>query len=254
MRDWATRGWSGRNNSPEVKVVLSIFKRELRSYLLSPLAYVLLAVFVGLGSYFFSVILLSTRIADLGGYFANMALVAMFIAPLLTMRLWSEEEQKGTAELLLTSPVTMAGIVLGKYLAALVVYLVAVGISLLYPLILGLYGEPDWGPVISSYLGFILLGATYLAVGFFASSLTSSQLLAGVTGIGILLLFWIVGWLSSALGPGVGQVAGYLSVLNQFDDFLKGILDSTHLVYYGSLIAAFLFLSVQNLQRRVWGD
>lgn len=232
----------------------AIIKRELKSYLISPLAYVLLAVFVGLSSYFFSVTLLTSRIADLSGYFANMALVALFIAPVLTMRLWAEEEQKGTAEFLLTAPVNMPSIVLGKYLAALLVFLVGVGISLLYPLILSIYGNPDWGPIISGYLGFILLGASYLAIGVFASTLTSSQMLAGVIGVGILLAFWIIGWLSPALGGTVGTVAAHLSLMNQLNNFLKGVVDTTNLVYLGSVIGAFLFLSVENLQRRIWGE
>lgn len=227
-----------------------VFSRELRSYLYSPLAYVVLAVFLAIGGYTFSVVLLATRVAELKGYFGNMGLVLVFLAPVLTMRLWAEEEQRGTAEFLLTAPVKLVHVLLGKYLAAAVVFLLGLALTLVYPLILSRFGDPDWGLVASGYLGFLLLGLTYLAVGLFASTLTGSQMVAGLIGFGLLLAFWIVGWLSEALGDKVGQVGQYLTALGHYEDFLKGVIDTGHLVYFGSFIVLFLLLAGECLKSR----
>lgn len=227
-----------------------VFCRELRSYLYSPLAYVVLAVFLAIGGYTFSVILLATRMADLQGYFSNMGLVLVFLVPVLTMRLWAEEEQRGTAEFLLTAPVKLGHILIGKYLAAAAIFLLGLGFTLIYPLILARFGQPDWGLVASGYLGFLLLGLAYLAVGLFGSTLTGSQMVAGLTSFGLLLAFWILGWLAQALGGKAGQVAQYLTAVGHYDDFLKGVIDTAHLLYFGSFIVVFLFLASECLKSR----
>jgi len=230
-----------------------IFRRELRSYLYSPLAYVVLAVFLAIGGYTFSVILLATRLADLQGYFGNMGLVLVFLIPVLTMRLWAEEEQRGTAEFLLTAPVKLGHVLLGKYLAAAVIFLLGLALTLVYPLILARFGQPDWGLVASGYLGFLLLGLAYLAVGLFGSALTGSQMVAGLIGFGLLLGFWIVGWLAQAMGGKAGRVAQYLTAVGHYEDFLKGVIDTGHLVYFASFILVFLFLAGECLKSRHGG-
>lgn len=229
-----------------------VLKKELRGFLLSPLAYVLLAVILGLGGYFFAIFLLITGVASMNGFFSNMGVVLIFIAPVLTMRLLAEEQQRGTMELLMTTPISITQVVLGKFFAAVVVFALALVISLIYVLILLNFGKPEIGPIMTSYLGFLLLGATYLAVGLFASSLTDSQMVAGVVGFGILLVFWVVGWVAGTI-PGVaGQVAGAISILDHNSDFIKGVVDTTHIVYYLSMIVAFLYLTVRMVERRTW--
>lgn len=227
-----------------------VFCRELRSYLYSPLAYVVLAVFLAIGGYLFSVVLLATRLADLGAYFSNMGLILMFLVPILTMRLWSEEEQRGTAEFLLTAPVTVGQVLVGKYLAAAAIFLIGLGCTLLYALILARSGQPDWGAIWGGYLGFLLLGLAYLAVGLFASALTGSQMVAGLLGFGLLLGFWIIGWLAQALGGRVGEVAQFVTAVGHYEDFLKGVIDTQHLLYFGSFIGAFLLLAAECLKAR----
>lgn len=232
--------------------ILVVWEKELKGYLLSPLAYVLIGVFLVLGGYFFSVGLLSTRVASMRGYFGNAATILVFIIPILTMRLFAEEDQRGTSELLYTLPLSIYQTVLGKYLAAVTVFLLALAATIPYPLILMMTSNPDVGPILTSYLGFFLLGSSFLAAGCLTSSLTKSQVVAAVSGYGLLLFIWILGWLSSAVPGTVGELASALSPLSHFEDFLKGILDSAHVVFYLTLIAAFLVLTMFNIERRAW--
>ncbi|MCR4419859.1 MAG: ABC transporter permease subunit [Clostridia bacterium] len=227
-----------------------IFCRELKSYLYSPLAYVILAVYLAIGGYIFSVVLLATRSAELRGYFSNIGLILLFLVPVLTMRLWAEEEQRGTAEFLLTAPVGLGQVLVGKYLASAAVFLIGVGLSLVYPLILGGLGQPDWGTIACGYLGLVLFGLAYLAVGLFGSAMSSSQVVAGVLSFGLLLAFWVVGWLSEAFGGKLGEVAKALTVVGHYEDFLKGVIDTTHLIYFASFIGIFIFLAVEGLKSR----
>jgi ABC-2 type transport system permease protein len=230
--------------------VWQILRRELKAYLYSPLAYVILAVFLAVGGYLFSVVLLATRVADLSGYFGNIALVLVFMAPVLTMRLWAEEEQRGTAEFLLTAPLGLGHVVTGKYLASVAVFLLGVGLTLVYPALLARFGQPDWGVVACGYVGFILLGMAFLAVGLLGSTLSGSQLIAGLVSFGILLGFWILEWLSEAIGGKIGKAAKFLGVVGHYQDFLNGVIDTAHLVYFAGFIGLFLFLAVECLKSR----
>ncbi|MGE5587195.1 MAG: ABC transporter permease [Clostridia bacterium] len=230
----------------------SIFKREVAAYFLSPIAYVMGAVFLVLSGYFFSILLFATRSASMQGTLGNMAVTFIFVAPVLTMRLLAEERKLGTDELLLTSPVTITSIVVGKYLASVFTYLVFLAVTLAYPAILRHYGSPDMGPIYSGYLGMFLFGAACLSAGTFASALTENQMVAGMVGFGILLLFWIMGWVSAAVTGPVGEAVSALSILKHFDDFQKGIVDLSHTLYYLSFVFVFLFLAVRTIDSRRW--
>ncbi|MGE5482805.1 MAG: Gldg family protein [Bacteroidota bacterium] len=230
----------------------TIYRKEVRAFLVAPLTYVLAGVFLALGGYFFWATVVTSGVASLAGFFGNTTIVLIFLMPVLTMRLWSDEEAKGTAELLLTSPVSLGQIVVGKYLAALTLFL---GMSLLtagYPLVLYLFGTPQTGPVIAGYIGFLLLGAAFIAVGMFTSTLTDNQVIAAVSGFGILLLIWLLQWAGDALGGGVGTVLSNLSAITHFVSFSEGLIATPHLIYYVALIAGFLFLASRNLGRRLW--
>ncbi|GAW90980.1 ABC transporter permease [Calderihabitans maritimus] len=231
--------------------IWAICRKELTSYLLSPLFFVLTAIFLLISGYFFSAILLINRIAEMRVFLGNMAIVFLLLAPVFTMRLLAEEVQNGTEELLLTSPVSVTQVVLGKYLAILILFILLLVLSGVYPLILNSVGEPDMGPILSGYLGFFLMGAAFLAVGVFTSSLSNSQMVAGVLGFGILLIFWVFSWLSGTSLGILSDLAGYLSLWEHFADFTKGIVDIKHVVFYLSIVAAFLFLAVQNISRRI---
>ena len=232
--------------------VYAIFKRELKSYLVSPLAYAAGVVFLAISGYFFSIILLATRVADLRPYFLNLGVILLLVTPLLTMRSLAEERQNRTDGLLMTLPATPAQIVLGKYLACMALYAGFLAMTAVYPALLSWLSDPPLGPILTSYLGALLLGGTFFAIGIFTSSLTDSQMVAGVLCFGLILLLWVINWLSFAVGGPVGDVARQLAVFERFDDFTKGLIDSTHVAFYLSAIVLMLFLSVRNLERRTW--
>ncbi|MCL5056741.1 MAG: ABC transporter permease [Actinobacteria bacterium] len=232
--------------------VLVVLKKELKSYLTSPLAYVLTVVYLALGGYIFSVILLTGGVAGMDAYFHNMSVILMFLVPVLTMRLWAEEEQKGTSELLMTVPISTAQVVLGKYFAAVALFGLILLITAVYPSILFRVGSPDTGALAAGYLGFFLVACTYLAAGFFASSLTRSQVIAAVTGFCILLALWVINWAAGAVTGLTGDVLRALSVSEHFKDFTRGVVDTTHIAYYLSAVFIFLYLAVTAIEKRNW--
>ncbi len=229
----------------------AIWTREMLSYLYSPLFWGLAAAFYALGGYFFTVNLMGTQTTSLFWYFGDAAFVLLFLSPLLTMRLFAEERTRGTDELLFTLPLPTWKVVLGKYLASLCVLGLLFASSIVYLFILVAVGEPEWGPITSSYLGVLLLGGLFLSVGLFASSLTSSQLLAAVGGFFLLLLLWISGWAADTFPGAVGETFRQISVSARLEDFLRGILDTGHVVFFLSLILAFLGLTTLVLEKRV---
>lgn len=226
--------------------------RELKSYFSSWMAYIVGAGFLAISGFIFYVILLGGREAEMRWSFHNMAVTLLFVAPLLTMRLLAEERRSGTMELLLTSPVTDLQVVAGKFLAAVGLLAVLLGVTAHFPLILVQYGSPDPGPLLSGYLGLLLVGASFMAVGVLASSLTESQVVAGFLSFGALLALWIVGWAADQAGATAGEVLRQLSILNHFDDLAKGVIDTKDLIFYLSFMALCLFGAVRALESRNW--
>jgi len=174
--------------------------------------------------------------------------------PLITMRLFSEEKKMKTDELLMTSPVSINSIVLGKFLSSLCFFLVILGLTAIYPWILFKYGTPapELGPILTGYLGLFLLGACFIAIGLLASSLTENQIVAAVIGFVTLLLFYVIGWPASTVGPTAGKVLEYLSLLDHFTGFSKGLLESKDIIYFLSVILFALFLSKRSLESMRW--
>lgn len=228
----------------------AIWNREMRSYLVSPLFYGMAAAFYLLGGYFFSVNLLGSQTASMAWYFGDAAVLLLFIAPVLTMRLFAEERARGTDELLFTLPVPGWKVVLGKYLSALAAFGLMIAGSLLYVLIVAGVGEPRWGEILASYVGLALLGGLFLAAGCLTSSLTSSPLLAGVGGFALLLLLWLAGWGADVLQGTPSEVMRTLSVATRYQDFLQGVIDTSHVVFFLTLTAAALVLTAVVLERR----
>ncbi|MDY7040710.1 MAG: ABC transporter permease [Chloroflexota bacterium] len=231
---------------------LAIAGRELQTYFVSPIAYVVAATFLAISGYLFAAILLLSREATLLYLFSNLTTILLFVTPLLTMRLLAEEQKSGTLELLLTSPVQDWEVVLGKWLASLGLFAAIILLTGYYPLILWRYGNPDWGPVLSGYVGLLLLGGAMLALGTLASALTSNQIVAAVLGVGLIVLAWLVDALSQFVGPPLAGVLTYLSLGTHFFDFLRGIVDTKDIVYYLSVIVLALFLSTRVLETRRW--
>jgi ABC-2 type transport system permease protein len=250
----------------------TIALKEIRAYFYSPIAYVLIAVFLIISGYMFSSIVSfasrqSVQLLRFQGAapqinlnelvfrptFHNMSVVLLLIVPILTMRLFSEEKKTRTTELLLTSPLTISEIVLGKYLGAFVIYLAMVGLTLYMPLLLSIYGQVNWGAVFSGYLGLVLLGAVFLAIGLFASSVTENQVIAALISFGLLLLVWLLGWAAATVeGTGLGEVLSYLSILDHFDGLLRGLVETRTIVYYLSFVAFGLFLTHRVVESQRW--
>ncbi len=238
----------------------AIFEKELRSYFTSLLAYVVMAVFLVLSAFFFY-----TNLAffiTMGGFdlnrglwqyqFHDMRLVLLLIAPLLTMRLFAEERRQGTLELLWTYPVRDASLIAGKYLAALVVLVAMLALTLSHPAAIALIYPLDFGSVLVGYLGLFLLGAAFLACGIFVSSLTESQLVAGTVTFGLLLFFWVLTWNQAAANDRLVAALTQVSLFDRFYLFARGAIDSKDLVFFVLFITFFLFLTLLSLEARHW--
>jgi len=235
-----------------MKNMIVITQKELRAYFTTPVAYVVIAAFLAVMGFFFWLIVSLTREASLRGVFANMAVTLLFIAPALTMRLLAEEQRSGTIELLLTLPVRDWQVVVGKFLASLAVFAVMLGLTLYYPLLWLRLGNPDLGPIVSGYVGLLLLGGSCLSIGLFTSSLSRNQVVAALLGFGAMLILWVIDIAGGLLGSPVSDVVTYLSMSQHYFDFVRGIISTKDLTFYLAVTAAFLFLSVQVLQLRRW--
>jgi ABC-2 type transport system permease protein len=235
-----------------VRNVLAIACRELRAYTTGWMAYIVTAGFLLIGGFIFWVILYNTNQAEMRWGFQNWAVTFLFIAPLITMRLLAEEKKTGTLELLTTSPVTDAQVVLGKYLGAVGLLVGMLVMTFVMPLLLLHYNQPEFGPIWVGYLGLLLAGGSFLAAGLLASSVTDSQVVAGFLGFGILLSFWIIGWAAPPGGTGWASALQYLSIVTHLEDFSRGVIDTKDLVYYVSFIAVFLFFTVRVMESGKW--
>lgn len=231
---------------------LTIAQRELYAYFVSPIAYVVAAAYLVIGGYLFSLILYFSREATMRFIFGNLNFILLLIAPMITMRLLAEERRSGTIELLLTSPVRDWEVVVGKFLASLILFLAIVALTLVYPLVLFVFGSPDGGPIVAGYLSLLLSGGSYLAVGLFTSSLSRNQIVAAVLGIVILLVLWLADAAGSFVGGNLSSILAYLSLANHSNDMMRGVIDTKDVIYYLSFIAAFLFLTVRSLETRRW--
>ena len=238
-----------------MKSIGLIARKEVRAYLTSPMAYVVTAIFLLLTGAFFTLYLAETNYMDtsLRGFLQAGQILLLLFAAVLTMRLIAEERKLGTWELLLTAPIRDADIVLGKFLGSLAVLTGMLGLTLYYPLLLVVFGDPDLGPIGTSYLGLFLLGCAALSVGIFASSLTSNQLVAAVVTGGILCALWFLGRIGQVAPEGVGEMLSILSLSHYFPDFVRGIVDTRAIVYYLSITALFLYLAIRSLETSRWG-
>jgi ABC-2 type transport system permease protein len=233
-----------------VRNVWAVAQREMRSYFLSPLAYVVIALFLALAGYLFALILANGREASLRGLVQNVSVLYLFIVPAISMRLLAEEQRTGTVELLLTNPVQEWEIVTGKFLASILLVLVMLGLTLLFPLFLYMFGNPDTGPILTGYLGVFLQAAAFLAVGLWASSLTQNQIVAAIVSFALLLILWLSDNLGQFLGGTIGQIVSYTSVINHFQSFPQGVIESKDVIYYLTLVIAGVVLSTLSLQSR----
>lgn len=232
---------------------ITIALREFKSYLASPTAYVVTGIFLLLTGFFFSIspnTYFETSIRGLWEFWGTLLL--LLLASVLTMRLLAEEKKMGTLELLLTAPVRDSEVILGKFLGSLSILTVMLALTFYYPILLMSFGDPDMGPIVTSYLGLFLLGGASLAVGLFASSLTSNQLVAAMVAGGIIFSLWFVGMAAGLLPEAMGDVISYLSLYYHFSSFLRGVIDTRGIIYYLSITVLFLFLATRSIESSRW--
>jgi ABC-2 type transport system permease protein len=233
--------------------ILAIMRKELQTYFFSPVAYIVFASFMLVVGYLFWIVLATSKLATLEPLLYNAAFILLLASPVLTMRLISEERRNNTMELLLTSPISPVEIVIGKFLACFVLYLVLIVLTLQFPAILSHFSANfDMGPVYSGYIGLMLLGAAFISLGLFASAVTENQIIAAMLSFGGLLLFWIFGWARHALDNTLGNVLGRLSLFERFSDFLKGIVDSGNVIFFVVFTLTWLFLATRVLESDRW--
>jgi ABC-2 type transport system permease protein len=243
--------------------------KELRSYFSSPVAWLMMGFFAFLFGFFFFTYLqffvsrsMQSQFGGGGAVNLNMEMIrpllsntsvlVLFLLPMVTMRSYSEEKRSGTIELLLTSPLTDLEIILGKFLGAVGMYLGLLAVTTVFVAFLFIYGDPEFMPLLSGYLGLLLLGSCFIALGLFVSSTTKNQMLAGGITFVIALLFWIVDWMSDSAGATTGAILRYLSITQHFDDFGRGVIDTKHLIYYLSFITFGLFLTLKSVDTERW--
>ena len=254
--------------------VLTIIGKELRSYFVSPVAYVVLTGFLLLGGWFFfnlvsrfSLLLTLYTQLQQGGEAAsrlnlndyviaplmhNLSIVLVILVPMITMRAYAEEKKSGTYELLLTSPIRTGELVLGKFFASFLFICIMIGLTGVYPAILLMFGNPEVGAMVAGYLGLLLLATTFVAVGLLTSSFTENQIIAAVSGLVATLLLYIIGWPAETAGNVLGPLLRYLSVVEHFAEMVKGLIDTKDLVYFASLITLALFLTQRSVESLRW--
>jgi ABC-2 type transport system permease protein len=257
-----------------MKNALAIAAREIRSYFVSPVAYVVLTGFLLLsGWFFFNLLARFSYLLQIYGSMGrggaelerlnlnefvispllhNLSVVLVILIPMITMRTFAEEKRLGTFELLLTSPLRVGEIVAGKFLGALVFVTLMLSLTAIYPILLVVYGDPEMGIMLSGYLGLFLVAASFLSIGLLTSSLTENQIIAAVSSLVALLLLYVISWPADTSTPTIGAVLHYLSVTEHFSEFVKGVIDSRALAYFVSLIAAALFLTHRSVESLRW--
>jgi ABC-2 type transport system permease protein len=248
-----------------------VYKKELYGIFASPIFYAVAFIFLAISGIFFYLIMeyfnnLAFQLAQnpmaarqvnimevaLRSFFLNLSFILLFIAPLLTMRLYAEERKSGTLELLFTYPVTDCAAVAGKYAASVTAFLVLLAGTLPGIIAFVLSASPAWKPIVAGYLGTFLLGSAFLSLGIFTSSLTQNQIISAVVAFGLLLVLWFVAEVKTLAGPSFGPLMEYLSVTKHFDGFSKGVLDTRDLIYYLLFSFFFLFLTLRQMSSFRW--
>ena len=249
--------------------IAAIAQREVNAYFVSPIGYVLIGFFALLFGWFFYVPLaffiqqssqmgmnptqaLNINQMLVGPTLMNTTVIMLFLFPLITMRTYAEEKRSGTIELLLTSPITDVQIIMGKFLGAMLLYAAMLAVTTLHMAILFIFGDPEWKPIATGYLGLLLMGGCFLSLGLFISSLTKNQIVAAMATFAVFLMLWVINWISTFVGPTTQTVLQYLSLTEHFDDFAKGVIDTKHVIYYLSFMAFGLFLTAKSVDSERW--
>lgn len=253
-----------------MKNIWTIAIKDFRSYFTSPIAYIVIAGFLTIMGWMFFFNLshfnsmnLQYRSFSMGKavsisegiirpLYGNMNVILLFLTPFITMRLFAEEKKLHTIELLMTSPVTLLETVLGKFLSSLLLVLVMIGITLTYPIVLWITGNPDMGVVFTSILGTILLTCCYLSLGILFSAMTENQIVAGALTFASGLFLWLISWATQSAGPVLGEFLSYLSLIAHYNNFSQGLIQSSDVIFYLSFVGLGLFFTHQVLDSYRW--
>jgi ABC-2 type transport system permease protein len=234
--------------------ILIIAKKEFKSFFISPIAYVFITVYLVITNFLFFQGFFLNNQADMRGYFALLPWIFLFFVPAITMRTWAEEKKARTLELLLSWPISDVEVVIGKFLASFAFLSVAILASITIPITIMTLGSPDLGPIWGGYLGALLMGAAYLAIGLWISSHTENQIIAFILGVVVTFLLFIISnpFVLMAAPTWMAPVLSYIGLGNHFESIERGVIDSRDIIYYLSIIGFFLFLNVQSLGSRKW--
>ncbi|MFN8637180.1 MAG: ABC transporter permease [Chloroflexota bacterium] len=235
-----------------MSATLAIAERELKSYFVSTIAWIIAAAFMMMCGFLFTVILLNSNEASMRFLISNLSVIFLFIAPFLTMRLLAEENRLGTVELLLTNPVRDVEVVIGKFLGVMGFIMVILIMTLYFPALLFIFGQPDPGPIATGYLGVVLQAAAFASIGLAISSTTENQIVAAFLSFAINLILWLSESISQFVGKPLDAVMKYLSITSHFQDFSRGVIDTSHVLFFLSVVAAALLLTYLSLQSRRW--
>lgn len=231
--------------------MLAILSKELKLYFYTPIGYIVLGLFLFISGYFFSTNNLMYGIADMKIVFSSLSLVFIFFVPILTMRLFSEENKSGTIQLLISSPVRFPIIVISKYLSAFTVFFIAILITMIYPAILYIFSYPSFGEIFIGYIGFILMGAVFISIGLFLSSITENQVISAVSCFSVLFILWLLDMVIPFIQNDIiTNILLSISIFNRFESFSLGILNYSHIVFFISIIVLFIYLTVYVLKRK----
>lgn len=233
--------------------MLAIMRREFKSYFSSPIGFVYLAVFYILSGFFFFSTNLMYGTTDMSYLFSNLYTIIMFLIPILTMRLLSEEKKQKTDQLLITSPVSLFSLVMGKYLSALLVFTTGIAVTILYAVVLASFTPIEWAVFLGHLIGLFLLGASLIAIGMFLSALTESQVIAAVSGFAVMLLLMMIDPLAQFTSNKIlSSVLSGLSFSSRYNTFTLGIIDFSGVLFFVSVSAVFIFFTIRVFEKRRW--
>jgi ABC-2 type transport system permease protein len=231
---------------------LVISRREIRTYFNSPVAYIVVPVFVIITGYLFFTQLFLEKQADMRGFFNIMPLLFMFMIPAITMRLLADEKSSGTLELLITMPVRDSEVVVGKFLAAMALLCTAIGLTLVFALTVKSLGPLDRGPTIGGYLGLVLMGGAYVSIGVMASALTRNSIVSFIVAFAISFALYLLGRLTQFLPQALQKLVAYLSIDGHFENIGRGVIDTRDVIYYFSVMVVCLLIATLSLESRRW--
>lgn len=231
----------------------AIIRRELRAYFTSPIGYIFLVGFYIVAGVFFYLTNLASAIADMSNLYGLLFTVTLVLLPLLTMRLMSEEKKLKTDQLLLTAPVSLGAQVFAKFIAAFIMYLLALSITLVYALVLTAYTSPGWAMVMGNYVGLLLVGGAIISIGLFISTLTESQIVAAIGTYGVVIIVLLIDAVGSLFTSALAKRMVYsISFYSRYIEFTQGLFNLEHVIFFISFFAVFIFLTIRLLEKRRW--